>query len=65
MSTSQAMQPRVLIVDDHLIVRAGLRMLIEDAGMKVVALAANRAEALDLSTRESPDLILLDLDLGG
>lgn len=65
MSPSPAIQPRVLIVDDHLLVRAGLRMLIEDAGMKVVGMAANRSEALDLGARESPNLILLDLDLAG
>jgi DNA-binding NarL/FixJ family response regulator len=53
-----------MIVDDHLMVRAGLRMLLEDAGMKVVAMAANRAEALDLAAREEPNMILLDLDLG-
>ena len=59
-------QIRILIVDDHLVVRAGLHMLIEDhPGMTVVAMASNRAEALELASRDSPDLILLDLDLGG
>ncbi|HKO42622.1 MAG TPA: response regulator transcription factor [Pyrinomonadaceae bacterium] len=62
-STSQL---RILIVDDHEVVRAGLRMLIDSQpGMKVVAMASNRKEALEAATRESPDLILLDLDLGG
>src|SRR5690348_7740792 len=57
---------RILIVDDHLVVRAGLHMLIEDhPGMTVVAMASNRAEALELAAKNSPDLILLDLDLGG
>ena len=57
---------RILIVDDHLVVRAGLNMLIENhPGMTVVAMASNRAEALELAARDSPDLILLDLDLGG
>ncbi len=57
---------RILIVDDHEVVRAGLRMLIENqTGMKVVAMARNRKEALEAAKQESPDLILLDLDLGG
>lgn len=56
---------RILIVDDHLVVRAGLHMLIEDhPGMTVVAMASNRAEALELAARASPNLILLGLDLG-
>ena len=56
---------RILIVDDHRVVRAGLRMLIEAQGMQVVGLAGNRAEAVELAGREQPDLILLDLDLAG
>jgi two-component system, NarL family, nitrate/nitrite response regulator NarL len=57
---------RILIVDDHLVVRAGLHMLIENhPGMRVVAMASNRGEALELAGRHSPNLILLDLDLGG
>ena len=57
---------RILIVDDHLVVRAGLHMLIENhPGMTVVAMASNRTEALELSASAAPNLILLDLDLGG
>ena len=56
---------RILIVDDHRVVRSGLRMLIEAQGMQVVGLAGNRAEAVELAGREQPDLILLDLDLAG
>jgi DNA-binding NarL/FixJ family response regulator len=57
---------RVAVVDDHTILRAGLRMLIEShPGMVVVGEAGNRAEAFSLVERERPDVILLDLDLGG
>jgi DNA-binding NarL/FixJ family response regulator len=57
---------RILIVDDHLVVRAGLHMLIENhPGMTVVAMASNRAEAMELAAKDSPNLILLDLDLRG
>src|SRR5687767_3170638 len=65
MSTAPA-PLRIMIVDDHEVVRAGLRMLIDsEPGMEVVALASNRKESLAAATKESPDLILLDLDLGG
>ena len=56
---------RVLIVDDHKIIRDGLRDLISSReGMAVVGDAGNRADALSLATREHPDIIVLDLDLG-
>ena len=57
---------RILIIDDQLIVREGLRMLIENhPGTKVVAMARTRSEALDIIAREPLDLIILDLELGG
>src|SRR5215213_7488692 len=56
---------RVLIVDDHKIIRDGLRDLISSRqGMEVVGDAGNRADALSAATREQPDIIVLDLDLG-
>ena len=56
---------RIMIVDDHAVIRAGLRMLIEqDQTMSVVAQAGNRAEALHLAEKEQPDIILFDLMLG-
>jgi len=57
---------RVLIIDDHQLVRTGLRMLIESQPeMKVVGKAGNSAEALPLAAKQKPNLILLDIDLGG
>ncbi len=57
---------RILIIDDQLIVREGLRMLIENhPGTKVVAMASTRSEALDIIGRETTDLIILNLELGG
>jgi DNA-binding NarL/FixJ family response regulator len=57
---------RILIIDDQLIVREGLRMLIENhPGTKVVAMASTRSEALDIIAREPTDLIILNLELGG
>jgi|ERR1043166_3319763 DNA-binding NarL/FixJ family response regulator len=56
---------RVLLVDDHKIIRDGLRDLIESrGGMAVVGDAGNRADALSLAAREKPDVVILDLDLG-
>jgi len=56
---------RVLLVDDHAIVRAGLRMLIESGpGMVVVGEAGDHAGARSLAESARPDIILLDLDLG-
>lgn len=58
-------QIRIMIIDDHAVIRAGLRMLIEqDQTMNVVAQAGNRAEALLLAEKEQPDIILFDLMLG-
>ena len=57
---------RVLIIDDHELVRAGLRMLVESRpGLEVVGEAGAANEALAHARREQPDIILLDLDLGG
>ncbi len=65
MATSQTTTIRVLLVDDHAIVRSGLRMLIESRpGLCVVGEAANGGDALTVAAREQPDLILLDFDLG-
>lgn len=55
----------IMIVDDHVVIRSGLRMLIEhDQRMQVVAQAGNRVEALERAATESPDVIILDLVLG-
>jgi Response regulator containing a CheY-like receiver domain and an HTH DNA-binding domain len=57
---------RILIVDDQLVVREGLRMLIENhPGIKIAAMAGSRQEALELVARETFDLIILNLELGG
>ena len=56
---------RVLIVDDHKIIRDGLRDLISGRrGMMVVGDAGDRDEAVRLASAEQPHIIVLDLDLG-
>jgi two-component system, NarL family, nitrate/nitrite response regulator NarL len=66
MSTLHLQSIRVLIVDDHGIMRAGLRMLLESQPeVTVVGEAATCADALALATCTQPNIIILDLDLGG
>jgi DNA-binding NarL/FixJ family response regulator len=56
---------RVLLVEDHAVVRAGLRLLIESRpGLVVVGEATTHADALAVAACEQPHIILLDLDLG-
>lgn len=53
---------RILIVDDHLVVRMGLRSMIDSQpDMTVVAEAANGHEAVQLYREHRPDIVLLDL----
>lgn len=54
---------RVLIADDHGIVRSGLRKLLESHGVEVIAEAENGAEARDLAVSERPDLAILDVKM--
>ncbi|MDQ3675450.1 MAG: response regulator transcription factor [Actinomycetota bacterium] len=53
---------RVLIADDHGIVRGGLRLLLDrQPDMQVVAQASDGIEAVELALRERPDLCVLDV----
>src|SRR5215813_6462125 len=55
----------VMIIDDHVVIRSGLRMLIEhDQQMLVIAQAGNKVEALERAANSRPDVIILDLLLG-
>jgi two-component system, response regulator PdtaR len=55
--------PKVLTAEDDPIVRADLRLILEDAGFDVVPDARDGVEAVDLAREHRPDVILLDLDL--
>jgi two-component system, NarL family, nitrate/nitrite response regulator NarL len=56
---------RILMIDDHAMLRTGLRMIIEShSGMQIVGEAENRSQALAAIADVAPDIILLDLDLG-
>lgn len=66
MSNPVADSIRILLVDDHKLIREGLREFIQTRqGMEVVGDAGTRADAILLASREQPDVVVLDLDLGG
>jgi DNA-binding NarL/FixJ family response regulator len=55
---------RVLIVDDHAVVRAGLEQLLGTAtDIEVVATAPDGAAAVDAAVRTTPDIVLMDLSM--
>ncbi|MCW5250779.1 response regulator [Streptomyces sp. SHP 1-2] len=56
---------RILVCDDHTVVRAGLLALLDSApGIEVVGEAGTGEEALALAARLAPDVVLMDLQLG-
>ncbi|MBD3277043.1 MAG: response regulator, partial [Candidatus Aegiribacteria sp.] len=56
---------KVLLVDDHQIIRDGLKALIEhEDDMQVVAEAGSGREAIDLAVRLNPDVIVMDVEMG-
>ncbi len=56
---------RLLLVDDHAVVREGVRRLLLDAGGIDIDEAASGQQALELSARERYDVVILDLNLEG
>ena len=64
MQEMEATDVKVLIADDHGIVRSGLRMLLEREGdIDVVGEAADGATARDMAIRDRPDLAILDVKM--
>lgn len=57
---------KVLLVDDHDLVRTGIRRLLDDAkGIKVVAEAATGEEAVQYCRTNEPDVVLMDMNMPG
>lgn len=57
---------RVVIADDHAVVRQGIRIVLEEvAGLEVVAEAADGDEALTLTKQYEPDVVVLDVTMPG
>ncbi len=60
------MSIRVLLVDDHQMLRVGLRTLIgRDPGIEIVGEASDGATAVELTRRLQPDVVLMDIQLPG
>ncbi len=56
---------RVVVVDDHPVFRRGLRTLLEDLGVEVVADEADGAAGVEAAVAHRPDVVLMDLQMPG
>src|SRR5437016_5813596 len=57
---------RILLADDHALVRAGIRALLNAmSGVEVVGEASSGEEALEIAARERPDIVLMDIAMKG
>jgi DNA-binding NarL/FixJ family response regulator len=59
------MATRILLADDHLVVREGLKSLLEAAGFKVVGEARDGREALKLARMLEPEVTVMDIGMPG
>jgi two-component system response regulator NreC len=60
------MSIRILLADDHGVMRAGLRAMLEaEPGVEVVAEAADGKEALYLAGQHQPDIVIMDIGMPG
>ncbi|MDP9463606.1 MAG: response regulator transcription factor [Actinomycetota bacterium] len=55
----------VILVDDHTMLRQGIRRALEGEGIKVVAEASDGAEAIRLALEHKPDVVLMDVSMPG
>ncbi|MGH9282276.1 MAG: response regulator [Acidimicrobiales bacterium] len=56
---------RVLLADDHTLLREGLRRSLEEAGLDIVDEASNGEQAVALATEHRPDVVLMDVTMPG
>lgn len=59
------MSKKVLIVDDHEVIRMGLRVLFENTDIEIAAEASTASEALEAIGTANPDVVLLDIRMEG
>jgi DNA-binding NarL/FixJ family response regulator len=59
------MSKKLLIVDDHEIIRVGLRMMLDGSGFEIMGEATTAAEAIEAVDRELPDVVLMDIRMEG
>jgi DNA-binding NarL/FixJ family response regulator len=65
-STTPAETTRILLADDHTLVRAGIRSLLEKVpGMQVAGEASEGREVMDLIKVHQPDIVLMDISMPG
>ncbi|MCD4678069.1 MAG: response regulator transcription factor [Desulfobacula sp.] len=57
------MKTRVIIADDHAIIREGLKNLLEKKGVDVIAIAKNGREAIALAITHRPDVVMMDISM--
>lgn len=57
------MHLRIILVDDHEIVRLGLRMLLSLSHFEAIAEAHDAQEAMELTLRHKPDIVVMDIRL--
>jgi len=60
-ATEEAQPPRVVIADDQMLVRSGFRLILNTAGIEVVAEAADGKEAVAEVLKHRPDVVLMDI----
>ena len=56
---------KLLVVDDHEIIRVGLRMMLEGTDIEVAHEATSAAEAIEIVEKSPPDIVLLDIRMTG
>ncbi|MCR9293434.1 MAG: response regulator transcription factor [bacterium] len=59
------MSIKLLVVDDHEVVRSGIQTLLEGSDVEIVGAADNVEDTITLTVAEKPDVVLLDVRLGG
>jgi two-component system, NarL family, nitrate/nitrite response regulator NarL len=63
--TADERLPRILLVDDHDLFRAGLRNLLAEQGVEVAGEASTGAEALRMIREVAPEVVVMDLNMPG
>src|SRR3954452_16470381 len=61
--SSEARGPTVLLVDDHDLFRTGLRTLLEEQGVAIIAEASDGAAAVSRVREHAPDVVLMDINM--
>src|SRR6266566_10039397 len=61
MAADSEQAPRVVVADDQMLVRGGFRLILNSAGIPVVAEAADGKEAIAAVLKHRPDVVLMDI----